>query len=1141
MQPENKNTKKSVNEKELETLKYWEENKIFEKSLENPAGGAPRSAYSFYDGPPFATGMPHHGTILAGTIKDIVPRYKTMQGQTVRRVWGWDCHGLPIENLIEKELSLNSKQDIENLGIEKFTDACAASVMRYDSEWKSVIPRLGRWVDMDHAYKTMDSTYTESVWWAWKQLYDKGLAYEGYKIMHICPRCETPLAQSEVGLEYHDITDMTVTAKFELVDEPGTFVLAWTTTPWTLPGNTALAVNKDLEYVKVKIAEDENYYIVSKKLSEKVFAGKSILESVDINVNDLLGKKYLPPFNTFNKADYLNKLENSQNIWKIWHAEFITDESGTGIAHEAPAFGAEDMDLAKANNIPVIKHVLMNGHFVSEVEESVPELAGLVVKKKDDSISTDIEVVKWLAHNGKLFSKEKIVHSYPLCWRCKTPLLNYATSSWFVDVPKIKSNLLEQNATTKWVPEHMRDGRFGKWLEGAREWAVSRRRYWGAPLPIWKSVKTDEIFVAGSLEDLAKKLTPNNEYYVMRHGESVSNTKGILDSSGDSENHLTENGKNGILLEIENIKKSGINLIVTSPVLRAKETAELVSSNLGGAEVIVDERLTEFNLGLFDKKTVEEFHQKGTRSLKSLDERVESGETHREVMNRVMSAWNDLESKYKNKKILIITHGAPGWMLIAGAHLMNDSQIHAEMAKDRSDYWLPNAKVFNLEPKVVPRDATGAINLHRPHIDKIVLKDSEGNDMKLIGDVFDCWFESGSMPFAQLHYPFENVEIFNQNFPADFIAEGVDQTRGWFYSLTNVGVGIFDQIPFKNVIVNGHVMAEDGGKISKSLKNYTDPMLLVEKFGADAFRYYLANSPAMRGEQIDFSDKGLEEVYKKNIQRLENVLDFYNMYKTDDVKMGTSSHNILDIWILNRLHEVINRSVDGYEAYKLDEAVSGVDVFIDDFSTWYLRRSRERLKDGDVDAMSTMKYVFTEFAKCIAPVMPFLAERLYQDVMSTRDSVHLQSYPVKKEVNQKVLDEMRNVREQVTSLLMIRQKNNMPVRQPLSMATINKNINEKYFEVIMEEVNVKAVQIDEDCDGPELDLSLDENLIREGRQRELSREIKDRRKELGLVAGDDIVLFIDTDRHDLVDDEYKREMKIREVHVSEDLIVEKAK
>lgn len=1131
MQP----NKKNINEKELETLKYWKENKIFEKSMDALPDGSARKSYTFYDGPPFATGLPHHGHILAGTIKDVIPRYRTMQGQTVRRVWGWDCHGLPIENLIEKELNLNSKQDIENLGIEKFTDACADSVMRYDSEWKNIIPRLGRWVDMDHAYKTMDCTYTESVWWAWKQLYDKGLAYEGYKIMHICPRCETPLAQSEVGLEYHDITDMTVTTKFELVDEPGTFVLAWTTTPWTLPGNTALAVNKSLEYVKVKIAEDESFYIVSKKLAGKVFAGKNITEVVDINIEDLLGKKYLPPFNIFNNESYLSKLENSENIFKIWHAEFITDESGTGIAHEAPAFGAEDMELAKSNNIPVIKHVLMNGHFVSDVENVVPELSGLVVKKKDDSISTDIEVVKWLAHSGKLFSKEKIVHSYPLCWRCKTPLLNYATSSWFIDVPKIKDNLLAQNATTKWVPEHMRDGRFGKWLEGAREWAVSRRRYWGAPLPIWKSVNGDEIFVAGSVKDIATK--SKNKYFIMRHGETMSNVNMVIDSNGDPNNHLTEKGRAQVLDRKKEIDKLEIDLIVSSPFIRTLETAELIAD---GKEVYKDDRLREIDFGDYDGKKVDQYIDDLGIDYLKLDTRISTGETHREVMNRCMNVLQDLESKYEGKNILIVTHGGPMRMMLCGAELLTEEELIKDELEHDPKLYPKNAELRSFDYRVVPRDATGAINLHRPHIDKIVLKDSKGNDMKLIGDVFDCWFESGSMPFAQLHYPFENVEVFKKNFPADFIAEGVDQTRGWFYSLLNVGVGLFDKTPFNHVIVNGHVLAKGGEKLSKSLKNYTDPMILVEKFGADALRYALVNSPAMRGEAVEFPDALPEEVYKKNIQRLENVLDFYNMYKKGDVATHTDSDNVLDRWIIERLHETINKSVDGYEAYKLDEAVSGVDLFIDDFSTWYLRRSRDRLKDGDTAAMSAMKYVFIEFAKCIAPVMPFLAERVYQEVLGIDDSVHLQSYPEKKTVNQQALDEMRDVRDQVTALLMIRQKSNMPVRQPLSMATINKNINEKYFEVIMDEVNVKSVQVDQDCDGPELDLSLDEHLIREGRQRELSREIKDRRKELGLVATDEIVLFIDIDRHDLLDDEYKREMKIREVHVSEDFIVEKA-
>lgn len=1129
---DNKIVRKTINEKELETLKYWEENDTFAKSLEGK-----NKDFTFYDGPPFATGIPHHGHILAGTIKDVIPRYKAMNGYSVRRVWGWDCHGLPIENLIEKELNLNSKQEIETLGIEKFTDACAASVLRYDAEWKSIIPRLGRWVDMDHAYKTMDSTYTESVWWAWKQLYDKGLAYEGYKIMHICPRCETPLAQSEVSGEYVDLTDMTVTTKFELADEPGTFVLAWTTTPWTLPGNTALAINKNLEYVKIKVADDESFYIVSKKLAEKVMLSKTIIESSDINIESYIGKKYLPPFNIFNNENYLSKLENSENIFKIWHADFITDESGTGIAHEAPAFGAEDMELAKANNIPVIKHVLMSGHFVSDVEKFVPELSGLVVKKKDDSISTDIEIVKWLAHNGKLFSKEKIVHSYPLCWRCKTPLLNYATSSWFVDVPKIKDQLISENQKTAWVPEHTRDGRFGKWLEGAREWAVSRRRYWGAPLPIWKSVKTDEIFVAGSLMDIANKQTANNEYFVMRHGEAISNTKKLLDSSGDPENRLTEKGRTQVE---ESIKSFGqdFDIIISSPFLRAKETAEIVSN---GKEILLDDRLREMSLGIFDGQPVDKYIEiMGSPNFLRFKTRSEGGETHEEMMNRCLAVIEDLEKKHAGKKILLVTHGGPMRMMIAGGELITEEALIADELAHDTRLYPRNAEIRKIDYKLVPRDATGAINLHRPHIDKVILKDSEGNDMKLIGDVFDCWFESGSMPFAQLHYPFENEEVFKKNFPADFIAEGVDQTRGWFYSLTNVGVGLFGQIPFKNVIVNGHILAKGGEKLSKSLKNFTDPMILVEKFGADAMRYSLVNSPAMRGEGVEFSDALVDEVYKKNIQRLENVLDFYNMYKTDTVQVKTTSTNILDQWILARLHEVINKSVDGYEGYKLDEAVSGVDLFIDDLSTWYLRRSRDRLKDGSVEALETMKYIFTEFAKCIAPVMPFLAERVYQDVTGSTESVHLQSYPEKKEVNANAVEEMKLVREVVTSLLMIRQKNNLPVRQPLSLATINKNIDNKYFEIIAEEVNVKEIKIDETKESCELDMNLNPELIREGKQRELSREIKDRRKELNLVASDYIILFIEADRYELVDEQYKTEMKIRECHVSEDFIVEKA-
>lgn len=1175
------NKKLSINEKELETLNFWNENKIFEKSILNPAGiGLDNKeinnenkkeeikSFSFYDGPPFATGLPHHGHILAGTIKDVMPRYKTMTGHSVRRVWGWDCHGLPIENLIEKELNLNSKKEIEELGIEKFTKACAVSVLRYDTQWKSIVPRLGRWVDMDNAYKTMDWTYTESIWWAWKNLYQKGLAYEGYKIMHICPRCETPLAQSEVGLEYHDITDMTVTTEFKLKNKKynnnDLYILAWTTTPWTLPGNTALAINKNLEYVIVEdkkinketSLEQIKYFVVAKKLSEKVFKNSEAYKVVkEINIDDYIGENYEPPFQTFNNEKFLSALENSENIWKVWHADFITDESGTGIAHEAPAFGTEDMELAKINNIPVIKHVLMNGHFVSDVENNLPELKDLVVKKKDDSITTDIEIVKLLAHSGKLFSKEKIVHSYPLCWRCKTPLLNYATSSWFIDVPKIKDKLISENKKVNWVPEHTRDGRFGKWLEGAREWAVSRKRYWGAPLPIWKSEKTGEIFVAGSLKDISEKQKSNNEYFVMRHGEAISNVNMIIDSSGDVDNHLTAKGKVQVEDTLKNCSDS-FDIIISSPFVRTLETAKIMAN---GKEIVIDDRLHETNLGVYDKMSVDYYiKEMGEVDYLKLNTRPKDGETHGEMMNRCMAVIEDLEKNNENKKILLVTHAGPMRMMIAGAELITEEElIKDELAHDTRLY-PKNAELRKINYKKVSRDETGAINLHRPYIDKVILKDRVGNDMKLIGDVFDCWFESGSMPFASRHYPFENKETVENNFQADFIAEGVDQTRGWFYSLINLGVGLFDKVPFKNVIVNGHVMAKGGEKMSKSLKNYTDPMELVEKYGADALRFALVNSPAMRGEQLEMPDTLVEEVYKKNIQRLENVFDFYQMYSegVENLEANNNSENILDKWILTRLQEIINEHVTSFENYKLDEAVKGVDKFVDDFSTWYLRRSRDRLKadlsinsentelekEDKLQALETIKYIFVEFSKTIAPVMPFLAERLYKETLKTKDSVHLQKYPEKKDINEeskKVLEDMFQARNVVTEVLMMRQKQNVPVRQPLSSLTLNKSINIKVATIVMEEINIKNIKYDTNLENSILDFTLTPELIREGKQRELSREIKDKRKEMGLVSADFIILSIEESRLELIDGEYKKEMKIKEVKESEVLKIEK--
>ena len=1100
---DNPSTPKTISEKEQETLLFWQQNKIFEKSVESPAGETLKGKFSFYDGPPFATGLPHHGTLMAGTVKDVIPRYQTMKGNSVRRVWGWDCHGLPIENLIEKKLGLQSKKDIEEFGIDKFNADAFNSVLQYEEEWKKVIPRLGRFVDMEHPYKTMDSTYTESIWWAWKTLYEKKLAYEGYKIMHICPRCETPLAQSEVGLEYHDVTDLSVTAKFELVDEPGTYVLAWTTTPWTLPGNTALALKQDAEYVKVIIEGMEGFYILANERKDDV------LKDMKYEVKDLLagssliGKSYKPVFPYFLDKD----IDNKENIWKIWHADFITLDTGTGIAHEAPAFGAEDMELAKANKIPVIKHVKMDGTFTTDVTDFV----GMKVKVKDDTQSADIEIIKWLAHNGVLFEKHKIIHSYPLCWRCKTPLLNYATSSWFVDVPAMKEKLLSENAKIGWTPEHIRDGRFGKWLEGAREWAVSRTRYWGAPLPVWKSDDGD-VKVIGSLKELAELSTnkAKNTYFAIRHGEAKSNITRIIDSYGDPENHLTETGKEQAHHAGHFAKEQGIDLIIHSPLLRTYETARIIQE-ISGAEVIMDERLKEFDLGIYSGKNVDEFHVFQRSGAITLDTKMPDGESHRDIMNRMMAALHDCENKYVGKKILFVTHGSPVWMLEAGAHLKTDEELYRDLMM-HEDTSPAHAHAIPVTPLLVPRDETGAVNLHRPYIDEVELS-IDGKIYKRIVDVFDCWFESGSMPFASLHYPFENKETFDKNYPADFIAESMDQTRGWFYSLINLGVGLFDRAPYKHVITNGLINGADGQKISKSLGNYTDPMILVDKFGADAFRYYMMSSPVIKGESVNFKDTELEDVYKKIIMRLENVLSLYEMNTPETISPYVTSNDPLDVWIMARLQEIVGKATEGYDAYKLDEATRPIDQFVDDLSVWYVRRARSRLKGDEgseiqMRTYQTLKEVLHVFARVIAPVMPFIAERVYKTVLGEKESVHLESWPISREVNKESLEGMVKVREVVTVALSLRTQAKLNVRQPLQRLTVRDEMSEQYHQILMDELNVKEIVVDSSLSTEcILDTTISEALQAEGDVRNLMRAVQDARKERGLTPKDTITLL----------------------------------
>lgn len=942
---------------EEEILSFWDEQKIFEQSVANRAGA---KRYSFYDGPPFATGTPHYGHIVASAIKDTVPRYWTMKGFQVERKWGWDCHGLPIENIAEKALGIKHKKEIEEMGVAKFNETCRSKVLEYVDEWKIVIRRFGRWADMEHAYSTMDKDYMESVWWVFKELWDKGLVYESYRTMHICPRCETTLSQSEVAEGYKDVKDLAVTVKFELVDEPGTFVLAWTTTPWTLPGNVALAVNRDIDYVKVRYNDergDEHWFILANEIyerdKEKLFPSYKLLKESEtpptpsiatetFKGSKLIGRDYRPLFDYYAKDETLKHRENG---WKIYHADFVTTEMGTGIAHEAPAFGEDDMQLGKANDLPWVQHVHMDGTMKAEVAAFAGrDLSPKAKGKVEEVREIDLDVKKYLDEHGLLFASEKYLHSYPHCWRCDTPLLNYATSSWFVSVTKIKERMLALAKDIHWSPEHVKEGRFGKWLEGARDWSISRQRFWASVMPIWKC-SCGEMKVFGSVAEL--------------------------------------------------------------------ETAS--------------------------GQTVDDLHK----------------------------------------------------------HIVDDITVPCE---------------------------------------------SCGGMMHRVPDVLDTWFDSGSMPYAQAHYPFENKESFEASFPAQFIAEGIDQTRAWFYYLHVLATGVKDTNAFQNVIVNGIVLAEDGKKMSKRLQNYPDPMTVIEKHGADALRLHLLSSPIVSAENLNFSERDLAETSRNVFRMLWNSYSFFVLYASiDDWKptaQSASSTNLMDRWILSELQLLI-RSIDtSMEQYDLQRATRTFAPFIDNLSNWYIRRSRNRFwkSEDDTDkngAYQTLYTVLVTLSKTMAPFTPFLAEEMYRNLtlpnanaidggQAGGESVHLADWPIVDEdlIDEKLNEEMDVVRSIVTAGLQLRADAKMKVRQPLSELLVTGNhLLDELADILKEELNVKNIVFTETIQENEnlkigtvgeknigLNILVTKDLKLEGDAREIIRAIQEGRKKAEFNVEDRIVL-----------------------------------
>jgi isoleucyl-tRNA synthetase len=1089
--------KSEVARREEGILAFWERERIFEKSLTKKS---PKGDFIFYDGPPFATGLPHSGSLLSSVSKDLIPRYKTMRGYRVRRRWGWDTHGLPIESLVEKKLGLKNKKEIIALGIEKFNETARSMVLEYVQDWKRYIGRVGRWVDFDNSYKTMDNSFIESVWWALKEIYKKGRLYEGRKVLMYCPHCETPLAKAEIAMDntYKDITEEAVTVKFKIAGRENEYFLAWTTTPWTLPGNVALAVGPEIQYILVQ-TENGNVWLAEERLSA-VLPDAKVLQK--LSGKRLVGLEYEP----FYKIEKVKSYKGKK--WQVLQADFVTTEEGTGIVHTAVIYGEDDYNLGLKENLPMVPILNPNATYNNDAPEF---LRGEYIKKAEAKIKTDLE------SRGLLFAKDTHTHSYPHCYRCDTPLIYNAVSSWFINIQDVKQNMLAENEKINWVPSHLKDGRFKHNIETAPDWTISRNRFWASPLPIWKDTKGN-VTVIGSLKELkAHTKKSGNKYFVMRHGEAENNVRQLLNADDSIPGNLTDKGQDEARATAKRLKKIGITRIIHSPLRRTTQTAEIIAHELGLSENIVnDERLREIKLGAMNHGPISAYHEWFSNSEPQGISAPEGGESWVQVKHRVGSVLYECEENYQQEKILFVTHETPAFMLqsvVLGETLAEALLRHGRIEDDAFAY----AEEHELDFVPLPYNRDYELDYHLPYIDQIKLEDEKGEVLTRIPEVVDCWVESGSMPFAEYHYPFENRKEFEDRSPGDFISEYIGQTRAWFYYLHAIGVELFGQLAFRNVITTGNVLAADGAKFSKSKGNYTDPYELFDRYGADAFRYYLMSSVVMQAEDLTFRDEEVKEMHARVVNMLRNILTFYSLYKECAGPASSTSNNVLDRWILARLMALVVIITKGFDNYNIPQATRPMKEFIDDFSTWYIRRSRNRMKENNSadkkSAIATLRYVLKEFSKIIAPVMPFIADEIFLVVREEHDSmsVHLAEWPeVKKKWkifgnnDAKLMSDMQKVRMLASEALQLRQKAGIKVRQPLAGLTIPEEISDELAQILAEEVNVKKVITCKEGKELALDTTLTSELIKEGDEREFARAVADARKTEGLSPKDKV-------------------------------------
>jgi isoleucyl-tRNA synthetase len=1095
---------------EAERLKKWEERKVFARLNErNQESG--RRPFVFFEGPPTANGKPGIHHILTRAYKDVILRFRSMQGFRIDRKAGWDTHGLPVELQVEKELGFTKKQDIEDYGIAAFNRKCKESVMVYKDLWEKMTARSAVWLDMADPYVTYKNEFVESIWSIMKKVDEKGLLYKGFRVTPHCPRCVTSLSSHELAQGYKDTDDPSVFVKFALADRVNEFFLVWTTTPWTLPANVALAVGKDIIYAKVRMKESGDLLILAKARLEVLDGEYELLD--EVSGETLLRQAYQPLFSTLESSGGAASA-NAKSAYLTYAADFVSTTDGTGIVHIAPAYGEDDNALGKSVDLPTLHTVDATGMVTAEVPGK-----GRFFKKADDDIKAD------LTARGLLYKSGTIKHTYPFCWRCDTPILYYAKSSWYIRMSSLRDGLQARNSTVNWVPDHIRDGRFGEWLKDAKDWALSRERYWGTPLPVWECAAEGcgEKRVIGSLDELEASALPKNRYFLQRHGRAESNDAAILSSWPESvPHHLTAAGREKVALAAAELKGKGIDLIFASDLTRTKETAEIIAKELG-LSIVFDERLREIGTGSFNERPVAEYEAARAAQADRFDNAPGDGaESLNDVRRRMVAFFKEVDTAHRGKNILIVSHGDTLWMLATAFKGLSHDEVLNWPHYNHTGQFLEMDPVRNL-----PYDELGEVDVHRPFIDDVRIACAKcGGEMKRVKDVMDVWFDSGAMPYAQWHYPFENAERVDAgtNYPADFIAEAIDQTRGWFYTLLAVATLMDKPAPYKNVICLGHVFDGKGKKMSKSKGNVIDPFEAMDKYGADVIRWFFfsVNQP---GDAKRFDERAIDDVTKKVFLILWNVLSYYKMYAAPDalaVTVAPKPKHALDRWVLAEFAAVSGRVASSMEAYDVVTACRDIAAFINDLSTWYVRRSRDRFKAGTdaekAEAIATLGFVLHGLSKVMAPFVPFLADELYAETGGTGDSVHLEEWHGE---TLAALDDaalrksMTWVRSAASAGLEKRSAAAMPVRQALSKAIVTtpEKREDWLVEILKDELNVLDVDWASGEFAIELDTVLTPELKRMGAARELVRNINDARKTAGLTIQDriDIVYATESD------------------------------